>query len=100
MESHPANQMADLRLDRPFPGLVRYMDAMDLDSMDKQERRHKLFMHNFVLLTLVLLVVITYFNGSLLTLWGFPSFAIFCRAFLTWSTVRWAVTAATVHPNW
>ena len=36
MESHPANEMADLRLDRPFPGLVRYMDAMDLDSMDKQ----------------------------------------------------------------
>ena len=38
VESHPANQMADLRLDRPFPGLVRYMDAMDLDSMDKQVR--------------------------------------------------------------
>ena len=36
MESHPANEMADLRLDRPFPGLVRYMDAMDLESMDKQ----------------------------------------------------------------
>ena len=38
VESHPANEMADLRLDRPFPGLVRYMDAMDLDSMDKQVR--------------------------------------------------------------
>ena len=39
MESHPANEMADLRLDRPFPGLVRYMDAMDLDSVDKQVAR-------------------------------------------------------------
>ena len=38
VESHPANEMADLRLDRPFPGLVRYMDALDLDSMDKQVR--------------------------------------------------------------
>ena len=44
VESHPANEMADLRLDRPFPGLVRYMDAMDLDSMDKQARRFLLFM--------------------------------------------------------
>ena len=44
VESHPANEMADLRLDRPFPGLVRYMDAMDLDSMDKQARRFILFM--------------------------------------------------------
>jgi len=40
VESHPANEMADLRLDRPFPGLVRYMDAMDLDSMDKQKHGH------------------------------------------------------------
>ena len=34
------------------------------------------------------------------TLWGIPSFMMFCRAFLTCSTGRWADTAATVQPNW
>ena len=29
-----------------------------------------------------------------------PSFVIFCKAFLTCSTNRWADTAATVQPNW
>ena len=40
VESHPANERADLRLDRPFSGLTRYMDATDMDTMDKQKHGH------------------------------------------------------------
>ena len=34
------------------------------------------------------------------TLWGIPSFAMFCRAFLPCSTGRRANTVASVQPNW
>ena len=36
VESHPDNAHPDLRLDRPFPGLVQYVDSLDLDTMTKQ----------------------------------------------------------------
>ena len=36
VESHPDNAHPDLRLDRPFPGLVEYVDALDLHTMTKQ----------------------------------------------------------------
>ena len=36
VESHPDNALPDLRLDRPFPGLVEYVDALDLHTMTKQ----------------------------------------------------------------
>ena len=35
VEAHPDNSHEDLRLDKPFPGLIEYMSNMDLDSMDK-----------------------------------------------------------------
>ncbi|XP_078361000.1 NEDD8-activating enzyme E1 regulatory subunit-like [Oculina patagonica] len=40
VESHPDNAHPDLRLDRPFPGLVEYVGALDLDTMTKQEHGH------------------------------------------------------------
>lgn len=36
VESHPDSTHPDLRLDRPFPGLVQYVDALDLNTMTKQ----------------------------------------------------------------
>ena len=35
MEAHPDNSHEDLRLDMPFPGLIEYMNNVDLDSLDK-----------------------------------------------------------------
>ncbi|KAK3871146.1 hypothetical protein Pcinc_023708 [Petrolisthes cinctipes] len=40
VESHPDNEMPDLRLDRPFPALQKYIDGLDLDSMDHREHSH------------------------------------------------------------
>ena len=40
VESHPDNVLSDLRLDRPFPALRDYMEAVDLDSMDKGQHSH------------------------------------------------------------
>lgn len=37
IESHPDNVHDDLRLDRPFPGLVQYADSLDLSTMNKKE---------------------------------------------------------------
>lgn len=36
IESHPDNAHEDLRLDRPFQGLVQYIDSVDLESMSKK----------------------------------------------------------------
>lgn len=36
VESHPDSTHPDLRLDRPFPGLVQCVDALDLNTMTKQ----------------------------------------------------------------
>ena len=33
------------------------------------------------------------------TLWGVPSFVMFCKVFCTCSTIRWADTTAIVQPN-
>jgi amyloid beta precursor protein binding protein 1 len=38
VESHPDNLLEDLRLDRPFPALVEFMDTQDLSVMNKQVR--------------------------------------------------------------
>ena len=40
VESHPDNLLEDLRLDKPFPGLVEYMQGIQLAEMD-----HKQFSH-------------------------------------------------------
>lgn len=37
VESHPDNYHEDLRLDCPFPGLVEYMDAINLDAVDNNK---------------------------------------------------------------
>ena len=34
VESHPDNYHEDLRLDCPFPGLVKYMEGINLDALD------------------------------------------------------------------
>lgn len=44
VEAHPDNSHEDLRLDKPFPDLVEYMNAMDLDKMNKQEHGHTPFL--------------------------------------------------------
>ena len=36
MESHPDSAHEDLRLDRPFPGLVAYCDSLNLENMSKK----------------------------------------------------------------
>ena len=36
VESHPDNTHGDLRLDRPFPALIEYVDSMDLEGMTSQ----------------------------------------------------------------
>ena len=36
VESHPDNAFDDLRLADPFPGLIRYCDALDLNNMNKK----------------------------------------------------------------
>lgn len=40
IESHPDNTFEDLRLDRPFPGLIKFMENVHLGEMD-----HKQFSH-------------------------------------------------------
>ncbi len=40
IESHPDNLIEDLRLDKPFPGLIEFMNIMQLTEMD-----HKQFSH-------------------------------------------------------
>ena len=40
VESHPDNLIEDLRLDRPFPGLEKFMDTMKIEEMN-----HKQFSH-------------------------------------------------------
>lgn len=40
IESHPDNVIDDLRLDRPFPALLKYVNSMDLDSMSKKDHSH------------------------------------------------------------
>jgi len=40
VESHPDNLLEDLRLDKPFPGLKEFMEAIKLSKMD-----HKQFSH-------------------------------------------------------
>eukprot|EP00794_Sanderia_malayensis_P017029 gene17029-18743_t len=40
VEAHPDNSHDDLRLDKPFPGLIQYMNAMDLDNMNHQDHAH------------------------------------------------------------
>lgn len=40
IESHPDNSHQDLRLDRPFPGLVEFCDSQNLENMSKKEHSH------------------------------------------------------------
>ncbi|XP_044734118.1 NEDD8-activating enzyme E1 regulatory subunit [Chrysoperla carnea] len=40
IEAHPDNEISDLRLDKPFPSLIEYMDGIDLDSMPLKEHSH------------------------------------------------------------
>jgi len=40
VESHPDSAHEDLRLDRPFPGLMSFCDSLDLDSMSKKDHSH------------------------------------------------------------
>ncbi|XP_052248440.1 NEDD8-activating enzyme E1 regulatory subunit-like isoform X1 [Dreissena polymorpha] len=40
IESHPDSAHEDLRLDRPFPSLVKYLDSIDLSCMNKKDHCH------------------------------------------------------------
>lgn len=40
VESHPNDELPDLRLFQPFPALVEYMDSLNLDTMDNKEHSH------------------------------------------------------------
>ena len=39
-EEHPDSVLPDLRLDRPFPELTKYVESFDLDSMDSASHKH------------------------------------------------------------
>ena len=40
VETHPDNEIPDLRLDKPFEGLKKHFDSIDLDSMDLKDHSH------------------------------------------------------------
>ena len=40
IESHPENVLQDLRLNEPFPELVKFMDEQRLEEMSKNEYMH------------------------------------------------------------
>lgn len=40
VESHPDNAIHDLRLDKPFPAMVEFMNSQDLSVMTKQQHMH------------------------------------------------------------
>ena len=40
IESHPDNELPDLRLDVPFPALVDFMETQDMAKMDKKQHMH------------------------------------------------------------
>ena len=40
VESHPDNTVPDLRLDRPFPSLIKHKEAYDLNTMSDKDRCH------------------------------------------------------------
>jgi amyloid beta precursor protein binding protein 1 len=39
-EAHPDYQVPDLRLDVPFPDLIKYCESFDLDNMDSAKHKH------------------------------------------------------------
>lgn len=40
VETHPDNEIPDLRLDKPFEGLKAHFDAVDLDGLDLKDHSH------------------------------------------------------------
>ena len=40
IESHPDNEMPDLRIDRPFPTLEKYFDSVVLENLEFKEHSH------------------------------------------------------------
>lgn len=40
IESHPENQPLDLRLDKPFPALVEYVNSVRLEEMGLKDHAH------------------------------------------------------------
>ncbi|XP_067011106.1 NEDD8-activating enzyme E1 regulatory subunit [Anabrus simplex] len=40
VETHPDNQMSDLRLDKPFSSIKEHVESIDLDKMDLKEHAH------------------------------------------------------------
>jgi amyloid beta precursor protein binding protein 1 len=40
IETHPDNQIPDLRLDKPFPSLKKYVDSIDLEAMEYKDHAH------------------------------------------------------------
>lgn len=40
IETHPDNQLPDLRLDQPFPSLKKYVDSIDLEAMEYKDHAH------------------------------------------------------------
>ena len=44
IESHPDNALEDLRLDKPFPALVDYMDRINFNEMDHKQFNHTAYL--------------------------------------------------------
>lgn len=40
VESHPENEIPDLRLLEPFPSLKEYFESIELDSLDDKQHSH------------------------------------------------------------
>ena len=39
-EAHPDFTLPDLRLDRPFPELIKYCESFNLDNLDSAQHKH------------------------------------------------------------
>ncbi|XP_046390416.1 NEDD8-activating enzyme E1 regulatory subunit [Ischnura elegans] len=39
-ETHPDNAVPDIRIDRPFPGLVSYFESINFESLDQKDKAH------------------------------------------------------------
>lgn len=40
IETHPDDQIPDLRLDKPFPSLKKYVNSIDLEAMEYKDHAH------------------------------------------------------------
>lgn len=40
IETHPDNELPDLRLDKPFPEIINFCNSINLNEMNKKDHSH------------------------------------------------------------